>query len=144
MTPKSIFVRGYEIPVATRSELRSYGLWIGIPALAVVLSILFTHSAGRATAVWLLIAVGVFHLRNVVVRKEADAGLHDDLYGPYLMRMQQREFDNRLRWFRKVHVAFGGTGNRRRCGSVCSRHQRCRDGGKIGPVCRNEVTGESA
>jgi hypothetical protein len=105
MTPKSIFVRGYEIPVATPSNLRFYGALLAAPTLALVLSIWRAPAGVVPCVVWLLVAVSIFHLRNFVVRKEADQGIHDDLYGPHLMRMRQREFDERAPWFKNALVA---------------------------------------
>ncbi|MBA9952519.1 hypothetical protein DEE91_13795, partial [Ralstonia pickettii] len=97
-----INMRGYEIPLATWSNRCFYGLWLFAPTFALVLSIYFARSAVSASLAWFLIAIGIFHIRNVVVRKEVDEGLHDSLYGPHLMRMRQREFDERLPWFRKA------------------------------------------
>ncbi len=83
-------------------------LWLGAPALALVISVFWRPVGVLACLVWFAVAVGVFHLRNVVVRKEIEAGLHDPLYGAHLRRMRERtvhEGHPWYRWFKVAHAA---------------------------------------
>ncbi|MDN7880050.1 hypothetical protein [Burkholderia aenigmatica] len=96
---KTYSVRGYEIPAVNLSVV--------IHLVAFLVGPLAWLAAGYWAADyephrdrlvyfgfgWIVIWIAFFHVRNVLVRKEVEQGLHDPLYGPHLMRMRQREFD---------------------------------------------------
>ncbi|MCA8228304.1 hypothetical protein [Burkholderia vietnamiensis] len=92
---KTYSVRGYEIPAASPSVLLYLALALLLPLAWIGAGWWFTrhHRLIYYGLAWILVWIAFFHVRNIAVRKEVDQGLHDPLYGPHLMRMRQREFE---------------------------------------------------
>lgn len=87
----SVFVAGYEIPnphVSTIATHAVIGLGPALGSMALHRPIL--------AVVALLVGVGLFHVRNLAVRKENERGLHDSLWGLHLQRQRQAAFDRAL------------------------------------------------
>ncbi|MFB9127795.1 hypothetical protein E2553_40285 [Paraburkholderia dipogonis] len=92
-------LRGYEIPAANaRVFLHLAGIlvvplaWIGAAWLWSPESP-HRHRLVLWALCWAFVWMVFFYVRNIAVREEVQQGLHDPLYGPHLMRMRQREFD---------------------------------------------------
>ncbi|WP_150124123.1 hypothetical protein [Cupriavidus nantongensis] len=103
---KSLYIGKYEVPAAGPRILLFFAFWLGAPALALVISVLWRPAGVLTCLVWFAVAVGLFHLRNVVVRKEIEEGLHDPLYGAHLRRMRRRTVNERHPWYRWFKGAY--------------------------------------
>ncbi|MFM0416972.1 hypothetical protein [Paraburkholderia aromaticivorans] len=96
---KTYTVRGYEIPAANAQVLLHLAALLLVPLVWLGLGWLWTpespyrHRLVWSAFCWPLVWIIFFHARNIAVRREVEQGLHDPLYGPHVMRMRQREFD---------------------------------------------------
>ncbi|WP_321944467.1 hypothetical protein [Paraburkholderia tropica] len=92
---KTYSVRGYTIPAANAGVFLNLALVLVLPLMWLAVGWWATHHArllyyGLA---WIFVWIAFIHVRNIAVRKEVEEGLHDPLYGPHLLRMRQREFE---------------------------------------------------
>ena len=92
-------LRGYEIPAANPRVFLHLVSLLLVPLVWISAVWWWTpgsphgHRLMWTALAWTLLWLVFFHVRNIAVRKEVEQGLHDPLYGPHLMRMRQREFD---------------------------------------------------
>lgn len=96
---RTYILRGYEIPAANPRVFLYFAGILLVPLVWIGAVWWWSpESPHRARMIgiaigWVALWLAFFHVRNIAVRKEVEQGLHDPVYGPHLLRMRQREFD---------------------------------------------------